>query len=345
MTKYRLFIFLCIFLVTAAWSYGSCAEVVTLRIADSFPAGHVFHKVLTIPFMEEVEKESNGQIKFQHYPGEQIGKAKDMLTLTQTGVVDIGSVMPDYVSDRMPLSAAFELPGIFPDYCQGVRAFWKVTHNGGYLEKNEFVPNKIVPIINFMLPTYQIIVSSREKLDSIKEFAGLKVRSAGGAMDFVLYNLNMVPVHMTPPEVYESMSRGTIDAAVLPYNSAKSYKLIPLLKSGTVGANFGTVVSSYSMTESKWKQLPENVRAILMKVGYEVSMAACAKFIAEENSALMEAKKNDVKEIKFSAVDEKVLSIAFEKAAQEWATSLDKRNKHGSETLAAVRKAIAESKQ
>ena len=345
MTRYRSSLFLCIFLAMAGWSSGTRAEGITLRIADSFPAGHVFHKVLTIPFMEAVEKELNGQIKFQHFPGEQIGKAKDMLTLTQTGVVDIGSVMPDYVSDRMPLSAAFELPGIFPDYCQGVRAFWKITHNGGYLEKAEFVPNKIVPIINFMLPTYQIIVGSREKLDSINDFAGLKVRSAGGAMDFVLYNLKMVPVRMTPPEVYESMSRGTIDGAVLPYNSAKSYKLIPLLKSGTVGENFGTVVSSYSMSEDKWKQLPANVRSTLMKVGYEVSMAACAKFLAAENSALDEAKANGVKQIKFSAADDKVLSAAFEKAAQEWAVSLDKRNKHGSETLAAVKKAIAESKQ
>lgn len=99
MTNYCSSLFLCILLVMAAGSYSSRAEVVTLRIADSFPAGHVFHKVLTVPFMEEVEKESDGQIKFQHFPGEQIGKAKDMLTLTQTGV-DIGSVMPDYVSDK-----------------------------------------------------------------------------------------------------------------------------------------------------------------------------------------------------------------------------------------------------
>lgn len=344
MKKYCLSLFLSIFWAAAVWPNVSRADGITLRIADSFPAGHVFHQVLTIPFMEEVEKASEGQIKFQHFPAEQIGKAKDMLTLTQSGVVDIGSVMPDYVSDKMPLSAAFELPGIFPDYCQGVRAFWKITHNGGYLEKAEFVPNKMVPIITFMLPTYQVIVGSREKLVSISDFAGLKVRSAGGAMDFVLYNLKMVPVRMTPPEVYESMSRGTIDGAVLPYNSAKSYKLIPLLKSGTVGENFGTVASTYSISEDNWKKLPENFRSILMKVGYEVSMAACAKFLATENSALDEAKKNGINQIKFSAADNKVLVAAFEKASQEWAAGLDKRNKHGSETLIAVKKAIAESK-
>ena len=321
MTRHRSSLALFIFLALTAWPYGSRAQSVTLRIADSFPEGHIFHQVLTKPFIEGVERESSGQIKFRHFPGEQLGKAKDMLTLTQSGVTDLGSVMPDYVSDKMPLSAAFELPGIFPDYCQGVRAFWSITHNGGYLEKNELAPNKVVSIITFMLPTYQIIVSSRDKFNSIKDFSGLKVRSSGGAMDFVLHNLGMVPVRMTPPEVYESMSRGTIDAAVLPYNSAKSYSLIPLLKSGTVGTNFGTVVSSYSISENKWKQLPENVRTILMKVGYQVSMAACTQFITAEKNSLTEAKKNGVKEIEFSAVDEKALAVAFENAAQEWAVS------------------------
>ena len=67
--------------------------------------------------------------------------------------------------------------------------------------------------------------------------------------------------------------------------------------------------------------------------------------LAEENAALDEAKKNGIKLINFSAADDKVLSAAFESAANEWAASLDKRNKHGSEALAAVKKAIAESKQ
>ena len=164
-------------------------------------------------------------------------------------------------------------------------------------------------------------------------------------MDFVLHNLGMIPVRMTPPEVYESMSRGTIDAAVLPYNSAKSYSLIPLLKSGTVGSNFGTVVSSYAISENKWKQLPESVRLTLMNVGHEISMAACMKFVAAENNALEEAKRSGVKQIMFSAADDKALVAAFESAAQDWAASLSKRSKPGSETLAAVKNAIAESAQ
>jgi TRAP-type C4-dicarboxylate transport system substrate-binding protein len=323
---------------------AATAETVTLRIADSFPTGHVFHKVLTRPFMEEVEKVSKGTIKFQFFPGQQLGKAKDMLTLTQTGVVDIGTVIPDYFSEKMPLSAAFELPGIFKDYCQGVRAFWAATHDDGFLAKNEFAPNKVVPVITFMLPSYQLIIASRDRFDSLKEFSGLKVRSAGGLMDFVLRDLGMVPVHMTPPEVFEGLSRGTIDAATLPYNSAKSYGLMPLLKSGTIGMSFGTVVASYSIGVNKWKQLSENVRTTLMKVGHQVSMAACTKFLSAEGKAIDEAKAKGIKLIEFSPADTKVIDGAFEKAAGEWAASLNRRGKPGTAALAAAKKAIAAAK-
>jgi TRAP-type C4-dicarboxylate transport system substrate-binding protein len=343
MTQSRAFFVFSMLSALVAWSTGSTAQTVTLRIADSFPHGHVFHQVLTWPYIKEVEKVSAGKIKFQHFPSEQLGKAKDMLMLTQSGVVDIGSVMPDYASDKMPLGAAMELPGAFGDYCQGVRAFWSLSHNDGFLAKNEFGPNKVVPLITFMLPTYQIIISSSKTIESLNDMAGMKVRSAGGAMDFMLKNLNMVPVRMTPPDVYMGMSRGTIDAAVLPYNSAKSYSLIPLLKSGTVGENFGTVASAYSMSEDKWKQLPESVRSILMDVGHKISIEACTKFMAAEDEALTEAKTLGVKQIRFSAAENEKLKSLFSQAAQDWASSLDKRGSPGSGALSAVKKAVAES--
>src|SRR5450631_674436 len=343
MTKFRAFFVFSLISMLVGWTSGSVAQTVTLRIADSFPNAHVFHQVLTWPFIQEVEKVSAGKIKFQHFPSEQLGKAKDMLMLTQSGVVDIGSVMPDYASDKMPLGAAMELPGAFSDYCQGVRAFWSLSHNDGFLAKNEFGPNKVVPLITFMLPTYQIIISSSKNIESLNDLAGLKVRSAGGAMDFMLKSLNMVPVRMTPPEVYMALSRGTIDAAVLPYNSAKSYSLIPLLKSGTVGENFGTVASTYSISVDKWKQLPDSVRKILMDVGHQVSIDACTKFMAAEGEALAEATKLGVKQIKFSAADKETLNILFSKSAQDWASSLDKRGSPGSAVLSAVKKAVDES--
>lgn len=320
------------------------AQTVTLRIADSLPAGHVIHRVITKPFMEEVEKESKGLIRFQHFPGGQLGKANDLLSLTQSGVVDIGYVVPAYQSDKMPLTAAMELPGAYADYCQGMRAFYSLSHENGYLAKNEFAPNKVVPLVTFMLTPYQIVIGSSRKIETLEELGGLKVRSAGGAMDFMLKQLNVVPVRMTPPEIYESISRGTIDGAVLPYQSVQSYGITSLLTTGTTKQNFGSVALTYSIGLSKWNQLPESARSVITKVAKKVSLESCQKFLDAESTALAAVETKGVKQINFSVADEKSLDTIFDNVGQDWAASLESRGKPGKATLKAVKDAIANAK-
>jgi TRAP-type C4-dicarboxylate transport system substrate-binding protein len=50
--------------------------------------------------MELVTKATNGQLEFQHFPSEQLGKAKDMAQLTVAGVADLAYIVPSYSSDK-----------------------------------------------------------------------------------------------------------------------------------------------------------------------------------------------------------------------------------------------------
>ena len=69
------------------------AQEIELRAADSLPTGHYIAKALIEPFMERVS-ERTGKTEFAYFPAQQLGKAKDLLSLTQTGVTDIGYVGP-----------------------------------------------------------------------------------------------------------------------------------------------------------------------------------------------------------------------------------------------------------
>src|SRR3981189_1272920 len=88
-------------------------EKITLRLAESLPSGHVIHELVAKPFMELVTKATNGQVTFQHYPAEQLGKAKDMAQLTAAGVADPSYIVPSYSSEKYPLTEVAQLPGIF----------------------------------------------------------------------------------------------------------------------------------------------------------------------------------------------------------------------------------------
>ena len=323
----------------AAW-VGTCAaahadEKITLRLGDSLPVGHIIHTAVTKPFMEAVERRTNGLVEMRHFPAEQLGKAKDYLMLTQSGVVDIGYVVPSYASDKMPLTAAAELPGSFSNYCHGTAAYYELTREGAFLGDKEFKPNGVRALITFALPTYQFLLSTRKLVASLKDLEGLKIRTAGGALDLMVRGLKAVPIRMSPPEIYESMSRGTLDGALLGYQSAVSYDLLGLLKSGTINEPLSSVVITYSISEARWKTLPDPVRTILAEEEDRTTRESCAKFGAAENDAIARAKGNGITFVHFSGEDDTVLASVFETVKQDWAAGLNRRGKPGTAALEA----------
>ena len=72
--------------------------------------------------------------------------------------------------------------------------------------------------------------------------------------------LGAVPIRMGPAEIYESLARGTLDGALLAYQSVMAYHLAPLMKSGTLSQDFGTVTVTFSIRLKSWNALPADVR-------------------------------------------------------------------------------------
>lgn len=134
-----------------SWLAVMPAQAIELKVADSFPVGHYLVRLILQPWMDEVTKRTNGGVTFIHYPNQQIGKAADMLRLTQAGVVDVAYIAPAYISDKLPLSEVATLPESFRSSCQGTRAYWKSAREG-LLAKNEYEPNKIRLMLAVTLP-------------------------------------------------------------------------------------------------------------------------------------------------------------------------------------------------
>lgn len=325
--------------VVAAISGAAAAQEVTLRMGDSLPVGHVITETATRPWIELVEKKTGGKLKIDYFPAEQVGKAKDFLRLTQTGLIDIGYIGPSYVPEKMPLSAVAELPGESKTSCEVMKAYWSLAKEGGWIYEHEYKPNGVRPLFIVALPPYQLILA-RGGLDSAAALKGLKIRAAGGAQSLTLEQLGMVPVRMAPPEIYDSMSRGTIDGALLAYISVDSYKLTDLTRSVSAGQNFGTVVVAYSISDQKWQGLPDDIKAALMAAGDELTGTACAAFDAKEKAAREAMQAKGIGVLALSDADNAVLQGANEKIAADWARALDARGEPGSEALAAFHAAL-----
>jgi TRAP-type C4-dicarboxylate transport system substrate-binding protein len=311
---------------------------IVLRLADSFPAsGHYFSEPGAKYFMETVQKATNGQVEFQHYPAEQLGRAKDLPALTRSGVVDIGSVMPSYAAEKMPLSAVGELPGIFNTSCEGTLAFWKLARDGVLAEK-EFQPNGLRVLFALVAAPYQVLM--RQRIETVKNLEGKKIRALGSAVDLAMRQLKATPIRMSAPEIYESLSRGTIDGTVISYVAAMSYDLGPLAKSVTTGQGFGSAVLTYSISETRWKGLPANVQEAMLKAGDEATRRSCERMDKDTDTDLARLQKLGITAVTFSPDEQKDLSKLFANVGTAWGEELDHRGKPGSEVLKAYQEAV-----
>jgi TRAP-type C4-dicarboxylate transport system substrate-binding protein len=310
-----------------------------LRVGDSLPVGHFVTEQATRYWMAEVTRLSNKAVEFQHYPAEQLGKAKDILSLTQSGVIDVGYVVPSYVSDKMPLTSVAELPGTFPTSCAGTLAYWKLATGDGMLAKREYEPNGVRVLYAIVMPPYQIYAAQR-KLDGVASFAGLKLRTAGGAMNATVTRLKGVPVSMAAPDLRESLSRGTVDGMVFPSASVLAYDLAGLVKSGTVGENFGSAVLTFMISNSRWNALSPAVRKAMQEAGEAATRRVCAYADKAAEGDVAKIRQAGASISPLPAAEQAALQPITAAVRQEWAAQLDKRNLPGTELLKAFDAAL-----
>ena len=315
------------------------AQELKLRVGDSFPVGHYIPENMTKFWMERVTELTDGKVAFEYYPAEQLGKAKDLLSLTQTGVIDIGYVGASYVSDKLPLSSVAELPENFTTSCQGTNAFWKIARPGGALDKVEFAPNDVRILMVMVLPPYQVL-TSKTPITGLDSLRNLKLRTTGGAKEIATVKVGAVPVQISAPETRDALSRGTIDGVLFPHSSVLPYDIHPFLKYGTQNVNFGSFVVTYAISQDRWDALPENVQAAFVQAGDEATAKGCE---AADNLDLKDKQTiadSGVSFVSFPAADEEKLLELMGQVSDEWAADLDSRGRPATDILNAFREAL-----
>ncbi|MBI5720827.1 MAG: TRAP transporter substrate-binding protein DctP [Rubrivivax sp.] len=314
-------------------SLAQASGKMVLRVADQFPQGHFVPRYGIKPWMEAVTRATNGEVQFEHYPAEQLGKAKDLLTVVQNGVADIVLFAPSYASDKMPLTAALELPGLFDTSCKGSQVFAKLAAPEGILGRQEYAPNGVRVLFAAVYPPYQM-VSAKRSIATLKDVDGMKLRVLGGAMDLTVRRMGGVPVRMASTEAFEAISRGTLDGAIFSYGVTTNYN-IPT-KFATAGKGFGSAAAVFIVSESRWKQWPEHVRKAMTDAGVEAGASLCAGMDKEETVDQEKLRAKGVSIVRWSEADVAALSQLLGQVANDWAAELDKRGKPGSEVLKAT---------
>jgi len=206
---------------------------------------------------KDLEAVFPGRVKVEVQMMETLGKAQEYYYLAEKGIADITSHNVPFTPGKFPVMELAGMPTQGPSALAVGYAFKKLQ-DMGFLDK-EFSEVKLLwPGINepmdFLCP--------REPITSLKDLKGKKIRSAGGTMTEVVKALGATPVSLPLPEVYPSMERGVIDAALISWNVLNSLKLHEVTKHITY---FHTCFFPFVMVmnKAKWESLPVDIKRYL----------------------------------------------------------------------------------
>jgi TRAP-type C4-dicarboxylate transport system substrate-binding protein len=321
----------------AAMSVGMVAplwaqESITLKLSDWLPESHYTVSQAARPFMEKARELSDGRIDFQYFPGEQLGKAKDALTLAQTGVADIVNISPAYIPDKFILSSVAELPGMFKSACQGSYAIKKLVEDGGIIDKEEYAPQGVRVLLSIAYFPYQVGTTDRV-IDEVSDFAGLKLRTAGSAMDMTATQLGAISVRMPGPDILPSMSRGTLDGGLFPLQSVRVFDLQTVLKHMTTDVSMGSFVLLYAISDRAWNSLDEDLQRALTEAGDYATQHHCEYVDANEPEETAKLEADGMVGNTMAEGELEKLQIELSKVQQAWAKQLDDNGRRGSDVL------------
>lgn len=317
------------------------ADPTVLRVADYLPTGHFISKFMAEVWMDRVLELTNGEVAFDYFPGEQLGKAKDLLSLTQSGVADVGLAAPSYITDKLPLSSVAELPAEFSNSCEGTLAIWPLLRPGGIIDKNELEPLGVRALFALVLAPYQLYLAD-SPIDGVNAVQGLKLRAAGGPKVLITRRLGGVPVQMGAPEIMESLSRGTIDGILLSHSSVADYDLHHHLQYGTEGENFGSAVIMYVINLRAWNKTPPELQEVFTRAGEEVVESSCVETDADSAVSQDTIREAGVAYVTLSPKDRAAFKDVLTGVNRQWAQDLDDRGKPGTEVLEAFEKSLKE---
>ena len=179
---------------------GAVGAAEKLRVADSLPVDHYISGNLVEPWMKKVTELTDGEVTFEYYPAEQMGKAKDLLSLLQSGAIDIAYVGISYTPDKLPLSSVGELPEAYDTSCQGSLAYWQLMKPGGLLYEEEIAKQQVYPLMGAVLAPYQIMTGKKKKITDLASVKGLSIRATGDTKELAVARIGATPVSIPAPE-------------------------------------------------------------------------------------------------------------------------------------------------
>lgn len=251
-------------------------ESKTLKISHQFPGGTIdkgdFRDRLCRKFAVEVEKRTNGALKFEVYPGSSLMKTMAQFSALRKGALDLSYYPMPYAGGEVVEANVGLMPALVTSYEQGAR--WKNAECGKIL--NKILNDKGVVILSWVWQAGGV-ASRATPIVVPNDLKGLKVRGGSREFDTMIKAAGGSVMTSVPSnEIYQAMQTGTIDGVYTSSASLMSFKVAELSKNFTTARNkaYWFMLEPLFISKQVFDSLPKSQRDIMMDVGTELEAFA-----------------------------------------------------------------------
>lgn len=269
--------------LTVGLSSAAMAAPRVIKISHQFPGGDDpsadFRHRLAVKFAEEVEKRTNGELKFQIYASSSLFKPKAQFSAMQTGALDMTVLPLAYEGGKIPEVNLGLMPALVTSYEQGLR--WKTAPIGKVL--SDIVDKKGVKILTWVWQAGGV-ASKGKPIVQPNDVDGVRIRGGSKDMDMMFKGAGASITNVPSSEIYNAMQTGVLDAAVTSSTSLLSFRLYEVAKSVTTARKntFWFMFEPLLMANSTYNSLTPKQQKIVTEVGASL-----------EQFAITESKKDD----------------------------------------------------
>jgi TRAP-type C4-dicarboxylate transport system substrate-binding protein len=189
------------------------------------------------------------------------GTPPQLFDQAKDGVADIVWTVPTYQAGRFAKSEVFELPFMTKTSEGGSRAFWE------YLQRYSLDEFKGTKILMAHVHDGAELHFASKQVKTLEDLKGLKVRAPTRIGTRMISALGMTPIQMPAPQVPESIAKGVVDGASLPWEVVPALKVNEVTKSHTeTGQNqrkMSNTIFVVAMNEAKYNSLPADLKKVI----------------------------------------------------------------------------------
>jgi TRAP-type C4-dicarboxylate transport system substrate-binding protein len=245
--------------------------------------------------------------------------------MVEKGTIEMAATVQGYNPGRFPQSSVMELPFMFENSIAGTEAMMSL-YKEGLLDK-DYASVKVLGL--YVLPPYPIFTTGK-KIQSVRDFRGLRMRTPSTTVGVALAKLGAVPLGIPLNMIGDTLTSGYVDAIAFGWDSTLTTKgaagknLVDQLNV-VVDAQLAAPALMIVMNRAKWEALPDDLRKIIEK--HSSSLAMESARIREAQEAISKKKVQG---------DPRLVSLAFNEeqraellrvtapAVEEWKANMAK---------------------